>query len=61
MTPSEYVSFKVKQFRKQEGLSQVQLAKRAKVSQSTISRLETGLCSLVSRKTGMKVSIAMVL
>lgn len=53
------MQYKIKQFREELGMSQIQLAEKAKVSRAIISGLETGSTTVTTTETLMKIANAL--
>ena len=54
----EFVGYKIRECREELGISQEELAKRAKVSRTIISGLESGSISVTTTETLLKIASA---
>lgn len=55
----EFVGYKIRECREELGISQEELAKRAKVSRTIISGLESGSISVTTTETLLKIASAL--
>ncbi len=53
------MGYKIRECRKKMGLSQVELAKKAKISRTTLSRLESGTEETTTTNTLLKIANAL--
>lgn len=52
-------AYKIKEFREKEGISQVELSRKARVSRATISGLESGAINVTTTDTLSKIARAL--